>query len=352
MKYPLPAANYSFNATTGTITFSGTIPTSISNIMHITNITRGVLYFQPQAGPLFTGTYSSPILTLAASTAGHSNSDSLLIVYDDGVATLPTGAATSANQTTANTSLSNIDGKLPTLSSGRVPVEIGAQSLVNVEVSNDSGNPIPVSGPLTDTQLRASAVPVSPNVSRGSGAIDSNTQRVTLATDEPAASALTSIDNKTPALVSGRQPVDGSGVTQPISAASLPLPTGAATSGNQTTANTSLSSIDGKLPTLSSGRVPVDTAVSSRTPTTSSVASSASSVSILASNSNRKGLSVSNQSTATLYLSFSSPATVANSFISMPAGSFLLFDQQLIVTNSITGIWSAANGTAQVTEYV
>lgn len=36
------------------------------------------------------------------------------------------------------------------------------------------------------------------------------------------------IDGKTPTLVAGRQPVDGSGVTQPISAVSLPLPTGAA----------------------------------------------------------------------------------------------------------------------------
>lgn len=44
--------------------------------------------------------------------------------------------------------------------------------------------------------------------------------------------------------------------TQPISAASLPLPTGAATSANQTTANSSLSSIDGK---LASAAVPGDT---------------------------------------------------------------------------------------------
>jgi len=59
--------------------------------------------------------------------------------------------------------------------------------------------------------------------------------------------SLTSIDTKTPALVSGRVPVDGSGVTQPISAATLPLPTGAATSANQVTAQASLTSIDSKL---------------------------------------------------------------------------------------------------------
>lgn len=39
--------------------------------------------------------------------------------------------------------------------------------------------------------------------------------------------SLASIDTKTPALASGRVPVDGSGVTQPVSAVSLPLPTSA-----------------------------------------------------------------------------------------------------------------------------
>lgn len=43
----------------------------------------------------------------------------------------------------------------------------------------------------------------------------------------------------------------------PASVASLPLPTGAATSANQTTGNTSLSSIDGKTPALQSGAVPI-----------------------------------------------------------------------------------------------
>lgn len=42
----------------------------------------------------------------------------------------------------------------------------------------------------------------------------------------------------------GALKVDNSAVTQPVSAASLPLPTGAATSANQSTANTSLSNID------------------------------------------------------------------------------------------------------------
>jgi len=96
----------------------------------------------------------------------------------------------------------------------------------------------------------------------------------------------------------------------------------------------------------------VDTDIAARTPTTTSVASSATSVTILASNVNRRGFSISNISTAKLYLSFTSPATTANCFIEVPAGAFLLLDQQLIIGNAIYGIWASANGTAQVTEYV
>lgn len=83
MKYALAPANYSFNASAKTITFSGTVPADISNILHVANITRGVIYFQPQAGSVYSGTYTSPTLTLSASTTGHANGDKLLVIYDD-----------------------------------------------------------------------------------------------------------------------------------------------------------------------------------------------------------------------------------------------------------------------------
>lgn len=63
-------------------------------------------------------------------------------------------------------------------------------------------------------------------------------------------SYLLSVDTKLPSgltVTSNKLLVDGSGVTQPISATSLPLPTGAATSANQVTSNASLASIDSKL---------------------------------------------------------------------------------------------------------
>jgi hypothetical protein len=82
------------------------------------------------------------------------------------------------------------------------------------------------------------------------------------------------------------------------------------------------------------------------------VASSATSVTILASNANRKGISIANDSTSALRLSYATPATSANAFIVMQPGSFLWLDQQLMITGTIYGIWVAANGTAQVTEYI
>lgn len=132
---------------------------------------------------------------------------------------LPSGASTAALQTSGNASLTSIDGKTPALVSGRVPVD-------------GSGVTQPVSGSVTVTQatgtnlhavIDASALPT--------GAAT----EATLAT-RASETTLSAINTKVPAnltVTSTRLLVDGSGVTQPVSAASLPLPTGAATSANQ-----------------------------------------------------------------------------------------------------------------------
>ncbi len=127
---------------------------------------------------------------------------------------LPAGAATAALQTQ------------PGVDIGDVTVNNAAgAAAVNIQ---DGGNSITVdgnlavTGPLTDTQLRASAVPVSAaSLPLPSGASTSVLQGGGL----PAALA-----------AGGGLKVEGvaGGVAQPISAASLPLPTGAATSALQT----------------------------------------------------------------------------------------------------------------------
>lgn len=143
------------------------------------------------------------------------------------------GDASAANQVTGNALLTDIKGEL--------------------------AGTLTITGALTDTQLRATAVPVS-------GTFFQATQPVSIAGTVTVSGPLTDTQLRATAVpVSGTffqatQPVSGTffQATQPVSAASLPLPTGASTAANQTTANSSLSSIDGKLltnPATTSGTV-------------------------------------------------------------------------------------------------
>lgn len=115
-------------------------------------------------------------------------------------ATMPTGGTGNLGWLSAIWKL--ISDRIPALSNGKIPVEVGSLNVsvsnASLEIANDAGNPIPISD------------------------------------------------------AGGSITVDGTfwQATQPVSAASLPLPSGAATSANQTTANTSLGSIDSKIPAL------------------------------------------------------------------------------------------------------
>lgn len=119
---------------------------------------------------------------------------------------------------------------------------VETQAVAIVDPAN--GNPLRPDG--------AGQMPVAPNITRGSGVVDANTTRVTLATDGPGVQNLTAIAAgigapadaaattdagtfsvlafikrglanwtallaRIPTLVSGRIPTDGSGVTQPVS---------------------------------------------------------------------------------------------------------------------------------------
>jgi len=168
MKGPVrDSSTFSFNATAKTITFSAPIPASQQQILAVLNVTRNAwLYLPVQAA--YGGTWSSPVLTVTASTTGHANGDVLQILVDDGLATTavapnvtrgsgtldantqrvtlatdgatvaalasidsktPASPATAALQTTGNTSLSSIDGKLAALQSGAVPIGDNSGSL-------------------------------------------------------------------------------------------------------------------------------------------------------------------------------------------------------------------------------
>ena len=112
---------------------------------------------------------------------------------------------------------------------GSISVAVASdQSAIPV---SDNGGSLTVDGPLTDAQLRAAAVPVS------GGLTDAELR----ATPVPVSGTL--------GILGAVEVTNDAGNPLPVSAASLPLPTGASTSANQVTTNTSLASIDFKLAT-------------------------------------------------------------------------------------------------------
>jgi len=201
---------------------------------------------------------------------------------------------------------------------------------------------------LTDTELRASPVPVSGTVS---------------VANFPATQP-----------VSGTVAVSNFPATQPISAASLPLPTGAATAANQqtdaltdtqlratpvpvsgtVTANTGLTQplTDAQ---LRASAVPVSIAatvavkeVRSSTPSQTSPAVTNSNTSILASNSNRLGATIYNEGAAICYMILGSTATTTSYTLQIQVGGY--YEVPFGYTGAIFGITSAGTATLRVTE--
>ena len=199
--------------------------------------------------PLPTGASTS-----ASQTTGNnslSSIDSKITAVNTGAvvvssSVLPTDASTSALQTTGNSSLSSIDSKITAGNNSLSSIDGKTATLVSGRVPVD---PSGVTSPVSFTRLASATDSVAAtqsgtwDVTNVSGVVSLPTGASTEANQTTGNSSLSSIDTKTPALVSGRVPVDGSAVTQPISAASLPLPAGAATQAT-------LSSIDAKFSAL------------------------------------------------------------------------------------------------------
>jgi hypothetical protein len=210
------------------------------------------------------------------------------------VDSLPSGLATGAKQDTGNTSIASIDGKLTTCNTGAIAGTVAVSNFPATQPISAASLPLPsgastevtlalikaktdnldvalstraVTG-LTDTQLRASAVPVSGTFWQASqpvsgtfwqatqpisavalplpsGAateatlalIKAKTDNLDVALSTRAVTGLTDAQIRASALpVSGTfwqatQPVSGTfwQATQPVSAAALPLPSGAST---------------------------------------------------------------------------------------------------------------------------
>lgn len=195
----------------------------------------------------------------------------------------------------------------------------------------------------------------------------------TAAKQDTGNTSLSTINAKVPSLVSGRIPVDGSGVTQTISGtvAVSNFPATQPVSGT-VTANIGTSgslALDSNVTSLSakfgsvgqkamSSSAPVVIAsdqstlitkiTTSTTNTTTNVAASATNVTLLASNSSRLGATFFNDSSNNLYLKLGSTASTSSFTARLIPNGY--YETPFSYTGIITGIWDGTNGNCRVGE--
>jgi hypothetical protein len=151
------------------------------------------------------------------------------------------------------------------------------------------------------------------------------------ATVKPASAAAIATDT---ALVVSVSPNSAVTIAGQVNIGSMP------SSGNVLTVNTTTPFLAGPATLL---------AANATTTVCSSVAANTGGVTLLSSNSTRKGYSCFNDGTATLYLCESGSASTTNYTVQIPPLG--LYEGPVPVTyTAITGIWSAASGSARMTE--
>ena len=209
------------------------------------------------------------------------------------------GDASSTNQLLQLTELEDINTKIPDLVDGKIPVSVGSMNVTvdnaQLEISNDVGNPVPVS--LSSLPAFAS----TPTFNIGTA------PNLTITNTSFTANAGTNLNTSALALETG---------------------------GN-------LASINNKLNSQ---------VVSSSTVTT--VNASASDTTLLASNANRKGFIIFNNSTAILYILLTSGTSSSTNFsILLNQNESLIIDNTCLYIGIVKGIWTSATGDCKVTEF-
>ena len=267
---------------------------------------------------------------------------------------LPTGAATAANQTTIGTQTTEIND-------GTHAGSIKAAS--TAAVATDTALVVAVS-PNNTVAVTAAALPLPTGAATAANQTTLGTQTTEIndgthaGTIKAASTAAVATDT---ALVVAVSPNN----TVAVTAAALPLPTGAATAANQTTLGTQTTEInDGTHtaavkaastlaveadPALVVALNPASAGPKASASTVAQVASSATSVTLLAANANRLGAFITNDSTQVLLVKLGTAATTTSYTAAVPITRGL-FEVPFGYTGIITGIWIAANGNAYVTE--
>jgi sensor c-di-GMP phosphodiesterase-like protein len=87
------------------------------------------------------------------------------------------------------------------------------------------------------------------------------------------------------------------------------------------------------------------------TVTTASVNSSATATTLLAANTNRRGATIYNNSTQILYINLAATVNATTNFL-VALNPKAYFELPFTYTGVISGIWAAANGTANIAEFI
>lgn len=233
----------------------------------------------------------------------------------------------------------------------------------SIEVSNDVGNPLPVSGTVTITD-GSGPVTVDGTVCiddcGGSITVDdgggSLTVDGTVAVSNFPASVEVSNDVGNPLPISdagGSITVDGTVVSSEAKAedsVSASGDNGIPVLGVRNDTNATTTSTDGDYSFLATDeKGNVKTASKAGTATLANVSASASSVTLIAANDFRKGAVIHNDSLNILYVKFGSTAS-ATSYTYRLTSQATLELPVMTYTGIITGIWTVATGAARTTE--
>lgn len=321
-----------------------------------------------------------------------------------GTVSLPTGAATAANQATANISLSSIDSKLtspitvtgpltdtqlraspvpisgtvsatqgtsPWVVSGTVTAtptgtqDVNVVSSIEVEIKNDTGNPVPVNGTVAATQSGGWTVTANAGTDLNTSALALNATltdksqftKITDGTD----TALITNSGEMNVIATAQPGVDIGDVTinNAAGASAVNIQDG----GNSITvdgtvsitANSSVNlaqvagtttSTDGGVSDAGTQRISV---AGSATSSVTSVAASATNVTLLSSHATRMGAIIYNDGNATLKIKFGTTASATDFTVVIPKNSG--YEMWLpCYTGRIDGIWDSATGSARITE--
>lgn len=387
---------------------SGTVTTSLSNDTNYGTVGANTLRSAAQIGnatgsALFgAGTTTAQVLRVVLPTDQTSipvtQSGTWNITNVSGTVSLPTGASTSALQTTGNTSLSSIDGKLvadTTIASGTL---INNNDTFDITCSGQSGLVAHIGinhvGSFTGTVNFFGSVngidyqtvfgsnitnldgQLNPSVDTESimafniagftkfklvylGTTDSIACYIRTAKDSGVVQQIQATTYVNAAQYGiwtgvgvtdsgGSLTVDNAGTFATQAAQSgtwnitnisgtISLPTGASTSALQTTGNTSLASIDTKLARLvSSSNASVSALATNRT--------------MLATNTNRKAFSLTNDSTSICYVKFGSTADPTSYTIQMGPLDYYESPPLMCWVGQVDAIWVSATGNMYITE--